>query len=122
MGLLDTQCVLTIFVNLSLVVIIVNLRELLSIASWWVNLLHYVLLLYWNTIFQINNVILVLQVIKFVIKAFDYVVGNDVISVWNGLIATLFCVWVKIPREDGDDVLVIVFVHDLNPVFNICFN
>ena len=68
MSFFDTQGVLSVFVDLSLVVIIINLRKLLSITyGRGVDVLHYILLLNGNAILKINDVMLVLKIIKFII-------------------------------------------------------
>jgi hypothetical protein len=84
-------------------------------------LLH-ILLLDRNTILQINNEVLVLKVIKFVIKTFNNIISYLIISVRLCLVATLLCVGCEVPSEDSDDVLYVVFVDDLNPIGDVCFD
>ena len=63
MCFLDTKCVLAVFVDLPLVVVIIDLRQLLPMRDRGVDLLHHVLLLDGDAVFQIYDIILVLKVI-----------------------------------------------------------
>ena len=98
MSFFDTKRVLSIFVELSLVIIIVNLGQLLPVTCGArVDVLHHILLLYWNAIFQINDEILVLKVIKFVIQTLDHVVRDHIGFIWFCLIATPLRIRSKVP-------------------------
>ena len=63
MSFLNAECVLAVLVDLTLVVVIVDLLQLLAVRSGGVYLLHYVLLLCWDAVFEIYDVVLVLKVI-----------------------------------------------------------
>tara|TARA_B110000285_G_scaffold232434_1_gene303478 strand:- start:878 stop:1177 length:300 start_codon:yes stop_codon:yes gene_type:complete len=94
----DTKSVLSIFVELSLIVIIVNLGQLLPVTyGARVEILHYILLLDWNAIFQIDDEILVLKVIEFVIQALDHIVSDHIGFIWFCLIATPLGIGSKVP-------------------------
>ena len=72
---------------------------------------------------QINQVIAILKVIHFVIKAFEHMVSCS-ISIYAlilYLIATYFWVYVEIPSENKDYVWNVVFSNDVQAVWFACF-
>ena len=69
----------------------------------------------WNSVFKINQLVLVDEIVHFVVHPFDDVVANITINVNSLLHVPLLHLQIEIPGHDTDYVQIMVFGYDLQP-------
>jgi len=122
-SLLYSQYLLIVRVYLPLIEEIVDILKLLSITHFLViNILAYVMLLKRKTDFQIDHVILIVEIIVFVVHSLHKMVLNLVIWTCVYLVAVYLTVIWKTPRDDGQDLLFVVILDYLNTISVLSFN
>lgn len=116
----DTQESLLILENLSLVKILVDHFTLFTVClDRCIDYLVYVNLSQWDVVFEVSDASGIQEIVHLVIHTFDNVLADITIIVWCHLKTILFHIIIEIPSNNLQDLLVVIFGNDLEPVLHL---
>lgn len=123
MSFLDAKVCFAVFEDLSLVIKLHNVLQLLAIRHiCWIQPLIHVLLANGDIMLQVDEMILIEEVVHLLIHSFDHMVSYNITLIRNPLDLSLFYVLIEVPQQNGNDILLVVLRDYLEYVLLDCLN